>query len=170
MLPAYLPEKYVGSKEQKVQVYRKIANITGVHDAEDLEKELQDRFGPVPEATRQLIEISLLRALAHEAGVASVTVRQGQARMKFALQAEVDPLQIMQAAERFGQGAHFTKGETPAAVEAAPGLCRGNDRADDGIFQGSDPGKLRLKPDSECGIITKICLTTELCTREDGRR
>ena len=94
-LAAYLPEKYVGSKEQKVQVYRKIANITGVHDAEDLEKELQDRFGPVPEATRQLIEISLLRALAHEAGVASVTVRQGQARMKFALQAEVDPLQIM---------------------------------------------------------------------------
>ena len=119
-LAAYLPEKYVGSKEQKVQVYRKIANITGVHDAEDLEKELQDRFGPVPEATRQLIEISLLRALAHEAGVASVTVRQGQARMKFALQAEVDPLQIMQAAERFGQGAHFTKGETPGLLLKLP--------------------------------------------------
>ncbi len=40
--------------------------------------------------------------------------------MKFALQAEVDPLQIMQAAERFGQGAHFYKrGNAGAAVEAA---------------------------------------------------
>lgn len=91
--------------------------------------------------------------------------------MKFALQAEVDPLQIMQAAERFGQGAHFTKGETPGLLLKLP-RASAEEMTEQtmAFFQGSDPGKLRLKPDSECGIITKICLTTELCTREDGRR
>lgn len=119
-LAAYLPEKYVSSKEQKVQVYRKIANIASVADAADLENELQDRFGPIPEATHQLIEISLLRALAHEAGVASVTVRQGQTRMKFAVQAQIEPLEVMQAAERFGPGAQFTKGESPGLLLKLP--------------------------------------------------
>ena len=89
-------------------------------DAADLENELQDRFGPIPEATHQLIEISLLRALAHEAGVASVTVRQGQTRMKFAVQAQIEPLEVMQAAERFGPGAQFTKGESPGLLLKLP--------------------------------------------------
>ena len=59
---ANIPEKYVPSAEQRMDLYRRIALIRTEADADDLTDELIDRFGEPPAPVLGLIRTSLLRA------------------------------------------------------------------------------------------------------------
>ena len=66
---AHIPEYYVESLTLRLDVYRRIADIRSVEDAEDVKHELRDRFGEVPESVTGLIEIALIRNKANSLGV-----------------------------------------------------------------------------------------------------
>ena len=70
---AYLAESYIADEGQRMAVYRKLAAGRTVEEAEAVAEEIVDRYGALPEAAANLIEIVRLRALAREAGVASIT-------------------------------------------------------------------------------------------------
>ena len=82
-IKAYIPDKFIASKEQKIQIYRKIAGIEQQSDADDIITELCDRFGKVPEEVINLVDISLLRAAANRAGISFVNISEGLARIRF---------------------------------------------------------------------------------------
>ncbi len=73
-LQAYLPESYIAEDEVRLQLYRRMAEASALDDAEDIEQELKDRFGPPPEPAANLIYILRLRLLASVAGVTQLTV------------------------------------------------------------------------------------------------
>ncbi|MEW6281651.1 MAG: transcription-repair coupling factor, partial [Candidatus Eremiobacterota bacterium] len=56
-VPASLPDDYVADSRQKVALYKRIANLRTDAERRDLEAELRDRFGPLPEETRCLLEV-----------------------------------------------------------------------------------------------------------------
>ncbi|MDR2606594.1 MAG: transcription-repair coupling factor [Oscillospiraceae bacterium] len=74
---ASIPEKYISSSEQRIDIYRRIALIDDTDDAEDMEDELQDRYGNLPDSVRELIRVALLRAEAAEVGIADISQRGG---------------------------------------------------------------------------------------------
>jgi transcription-repair coupling factor (superfamily II helicase) len=59
--PAYLPSDYVPDMRLKIDIYRRLARITGISELEQLRAELVDRFGPPPPAARRLLDIAELR-------------------------------------------------------------------------------------------------------------
>jgi transcription-repair coupling factor (superfamily II helicase) len=63
-MEAHIPERYIGSLTQRLEIYRRIADIRNEEDSEDVLDELTDRFGKVPDAVRGLIEVALLRNMA----------------------------------------------------------------------------------------------------------
>ena len=63
-LPAYLPGSYVPPGRHKIEVYRKFSRVESFEQLEELETEIRDRFGPVPEAVMNMIEIKRLQLLA----------------------------------------------------------------------------------------------------------
>ncbi len=63
-IDAHIPEKYISSVPQRLQIYRRIADIRTKEDAMDVTDELIDRFGEPPEAVLGLIKISSIRAKA----------------------------------------------------------------------------------------------------------
>ena len=69
---AYLPGDYVPDEKQRMEIYKRIAAVTGDDDRADLTDELIDRFGEPPEVVRTLLDVSQLRAYANRLGVSQV--------------------------------------------------------------------------------------------------
>ncbi len=74
---AYIPERYVGAARLRMDVYRKIATVSDEEERRDLEDELEDRFGELPPPVRNLIDVSLIRHAAMDAGFTSIEERGG---------------------------------------------------------------------------------------------
>ena len=81
---AGIPETYVESPEQRMDLYRRIALIRSEEDADDMTDELVDRFGDPPRSVNNLIQVALMRGEAAEAGVLEITQKSG--RMLFKVQ------------------------------------------------------------------------------------
>ena len=76
-ISANIPDTYVESSEQRMDLYRRIALIRAEEDADDLTDELIDRFGDLPPPVNALIHVALLRCEAEEARISEITQRAG---------------------------------------------------------------------------------------------
>ncbi|NLE75777.1 MAG: transcription-repair coupling factor, partial [Chloroflexi bacterium] len=77
-LQAYIPEEYVGSEQLRLQLYRRLASVGEPQQVKELEKELEDRFGPPPRPVQNLLYQLRLKALALVAGAQAVTREESQ--------------------------------------------------------------------------------------------
>ncbi len=66
---AYIPEKYIKNHNQRIDIYKKIAAVQCDDDASEISDELIDRYGDLPRAVNNLIDIALVKALAKNAGI-----------------------------------------------------------------------------------------------------
>jgi transcription-repair coupling factor (superfamily II helicase) len=73
-IPVRLPEQYVPDVKLRLQVYRRLAELGSMEQIDEMEQELADRFGPLPEPARNLMYQLRLKALARDAGVGTVGV------------------------------------------------------------------------------------------------
>ena len=80
---ANIPDRYIPSQEQRMDIYRRIALIRTEDEADDLTDELIDRFGDPPPGVNALIHVALLRGEAGKAGVTDISQKQGY--LKFTL-------------------------------------------------------------------------------------
>ncbi len=81
---ANLPEGYVSSSEQRMDLYRRMAAIRTEADADDLLDEIVDRYGEPPKPALNLIDIALLRANAAAVGIREITQKGPQLRFTLA--------------------------------------------------------------------------------------
>ncbi len=72
-IDAHIPENYIESVPQRLQIYRRIADIKTDDDASDVIDELVDRFGDPPACVEGLIRIALLRGKASANDVYEIT-------------------------------------------------------------------------------------------------
>ncbi|MGQ9715415.1 MAG: TRCF domain-containing protein, partial [Anaerolineae bacterium] len=77
-LQAYIPADYVPSERLRLQLYRRLASVQEPAQVKELESELQDRFGPLPEPVQDLLYQLRLKTLALAAGAQAVTQEEGQ--------------------------------------------------------------------------------------------
>ena len=80
---AYLPDAYVGIQEAKLDVYRRLAQMTEVEEIEALRAELRDRFGPLPPPADAFLASALLRIIGGRLGIEGILVRGDEARVTF---------------------------------------------------------------------------------------
>jgi transcription-repair coupling factor (superfamily II helicase) len=79
---ANIPEKYVPSGEQRMDLYRRIARIRTEEDSDDMIAELIDRYGDPPKEAVALIGIALLRGEATAAGISEISQKAGWLRLR----------------------------------------------------------------------------------------
>jgi transcription-repair coupling factor (superfamily II helicase) len=70
--PAFLPADYVGSQQARMDLYRRLARLRQPEELTELEQELRDRFGPLPDAAQWLLRQTELRLLAAHWQVARI--------------------------------------------------------------------------------------------------
>ena len=71
---AHLPHDYVPHERLRLEMYKKLAAVCDEGELAEIEGELVDRYGPVPEPVGNLLEVARLRTVAREGGVADVSV------------------------------------------------------------------------------------------------
>jgi transcription-repair coupling factor (superfamily II helicase) len=81
--PSFLPDEYVPSHEAKLDIYRRLSRVTDATDIVALQKELRDRFGPLPAPADAMLMVAQLRLLGGRVGVDSILVRGNEARVNF---------------------------------------------------------------------------------------
>ena len=71
-ITAFIPDNWVGSKEQKMIEYKRLADINSIADIDLIELEWKDRFSKLPQEVENLIKLIKLRILATEANISLV--------------------------------------------------------------------------------------------------
>ena len=110
-----IPPEYIGDENQRLRAYRQIANATDDAGRDRAEKELEDRYGPVPEPVHNLVVYSALKTLAEQVGIEAVDRRHNLLNIKFHAETRVDPARLMNMVGKT-RGAQFT----PAGVLLLP--------------------------------------------------
>ena len=77
-ISAHIPETYVKTSAQRMEMYKKISLIGSVSDKMDVCDEMVDRFGDMPRCVERLLWIALSKALAEEAGIERIDERAGE--------------------------------------------------------------------------------------------
>ncbi|MCL6454553.1 MAG: transcription-repair coupling factor [Alicyclobacillus sp.] len=72
-IEAYLPDTFIPNPAQKIAMYKKLKFVRSLQAADEVEEELEDRYGDLPEAVRNLLDVTRIKSLAVRFGVASVT-------------------------------------------------------------------------------------------------
>ena len=97
---AILPEKYVSSAEQRIDLYRRIGQVQNVDEYQDMLDELIDRFGEPPRQAVTLLSVALLRANAAEAGISEIVQKKDKLIVHFAV-SDVEKAIKIASHERF---------------------------------------------------------------------
>jgi transcription-repair coupling factor (superfamily II helicase) len=71
---AGLPHNYVTEPHHRIEIYRKLAQANEKSALENLQKELRDRFGPLPPPAELLLAVAELKILANEKTVTAIEV------------------------------------------------------------------------------------------------
>ena len=74
---AHLPENYIDSERLRLDIYRRIADVSTLNEIDELISELRDRFGEEPIQVKLLMEVAKLRLIAREKGLSEI-LQQGE--------------------------------------------------------------------------------------------
>lgn len=96
---AHIPERYISSLAQRLEIYRRIADIRSPDDASDVLDELIDRFGDPPGSVKGLIDVALLRNTAASLGILEVK-QKGSTMLLYPAQVDMKQVAALTAALR----------------------------------------------------------------------
>ena len=82
-LSAIIPEDYIGDVHTRLIMYKRIANAKEASQLRDLQIELIDRFGLLPQSVKQLFLITELKAFATRLGIVRISASAERGRIEF---------------------------------------------------------------------------------------
>ncbi|WAF87523.1 transcription-repair coupling factor [Metapseudomonas otitidis] len=94
-VPALIPEDYLPDVHARLILYKRIASATDEDGLKELQVEMIDRFGLLPEPTKNLVRLTLLKLQAEKLGIKKVDAGPQGGRIEFAADTCVDPLVLI---------------------------------------------------------------------------
>ena len=94
-LPALLPEDFIFDVSMRLSFYKRIASAKDDNELDDIQVELIDRFGLLPEPTKNLFHIAKLRIDAESLGISRIDAGDLGGSIEFNSKTEVDPMTII---------------------------------------------------------------------------
>jgi transcription-repair coupling factor (superfamily II helicase) len=93
--PALLPADFCGDVHERLSIYKRLANCETQSAIDDLQEELIDRFGKLPDPARALVETHRLRIAARTVGIIKIDAHSEAANLQFMPQPPIDPMRII---------------------------------------------------------------------------
>ncbi len=94
-VPALLPEDYIFDVSLRLSIYKRIASCKNKNQLNEIQVELIDRFGLLPQATKNLIHIAKLRLKAQTIGIVRVEAGAAGGSIEFTNDTKVNPMFII---------------------------------------------------------------------------
>lgn len=122
---AYINSEFIKDESQKIEIYKKIASIRDINDMHDIEEEVEDRFGDIPEPLQNLLRIAYMRVLASNAGIVNILQKPDIVSLHFTNNPDISPKCIMNLISKFGKILNFNASKTPYFTVNTRGLKNG---------------------------------------------
>ncbi|MEW8327675.1 MAG: transcription-repair coupling factor [Candidatus Thiodiazotropha sp.] len=94
-IPALLPEDYLPDVHSRLVLYKRIASARDEGELRELQVEMIDRFGLLPDATKNLFAITGLKLRAHPLGIRKIEAGPKGARLLFEESPDLDPARLI---------------------------------------------------------------------------
>jgi len=94
-VPALLPDDYIFDVSLRLSLYKRIASCKTKTELDEIQVELIDRFGLLPQATKNLVHIAKLRLKAEKIGIARIEAGPAGGSIEFTDNTQVDPMFII---------------------------------------------------------------------------
>jgi transcription-repair coupling factor (superfamily II helicase) len=94
-IPALIPSDYLPDVHTRLVMYKRLAGATSEEALRDLQVEMIDRFGLLPEPTKNLIRVTQLKLQAEMLGISKLEASARGGRVEFSSETRVDPLTIV---------------------------------------------------------------------------
>jgi transcription-repair coupling factor (superfamily II helicase) len=95
---AFLPHHYVPPGRQKIEIYRRYSSLQTLDELLTFNKELRDRFGPLPTEVHRMQVVKRLQLLAHSWKIDDIHLEEGYAVFGYS-----DPLAMQELERRCGR-------------------------------------------------------------------
>ena len=99
-VPALLPSDYCPDVHERLVIYKRLANCENDEALDDLQEELIDRFGLLPETGEALMACHRLRIAAKPLGVIKIDASDAAIQLQFNPKADIDPLKLINLLQR----------------------------------------------------------------------
>lgn len=120
---AYIPSTYIKSEYQKLDIYKRIAAIESEEELSDMKDELVDRYGSLSTPAVNLLNIALIKSMAHKIGIMEMkgTIEDGPSGcyktvMKVYPKAEINTEAIPDFIDSFGGAMKLVSGTQPQFI------------------------------------------------------
>ena len=94
-IPALIPDDYMGDINTRLEFYKRLSGINSERGFHDLEVELIDRFGLLPNEVKWLIGVTQIKVLAEKVGISSINADARQCKLEFAANTDINPLTLV---------------------------------------------------------------------------
>lgn len=141
-IPALIPEDYLPDVHNRLMLYKRIASVDNTDALKELQVEMIDRFGLLPEPAKNLIRQTELRLKAEALGIVKVDAGKEWTRLEFGGSTPVDPLVLVKK------------------VQSAPDQYR---------LEGANSFRFRLKDTSTGGKLDGISQMLDELAPADGK-
>jgi transcription-repair coupling factor (superfamily II helicase) len=95
-LPALIPDDYLPDVHSRLIVYKRIASAESNGDLRELQVEMIDRFGLLPNPVKNLFRATELKLRAQSIGIKKVEASVSGGRLEFADDTQVEPIALVQ--------------------------------------------------------------------------
>jgi transcription-repair coupling factor (superfamily II helicase) len=124
-MPALIPEDYLPDVHARLILYKRIASAANADELTGLMEEMVDRFGLLPQPTKNLLKVTELKLAAGRLGCRKIDLGPSGGRILFHPQPNVDPMVIIKLVQQTPQTYRFEQGET---LRITKGLLDGEAR------------------------------------------
>ncbi len=93
--PALLPTEYCPDVQERLTLYKRLANCEAEEELRDLQEELIDRFGELPPQALALLETHRMRLLLKPWDVQKLDASDAQISIQFGKAAPIDPVKVI---------------------------------------------------------------------------
>lgn len=108
---AYIPNYFISDEIQKLDIYKKIASIKSEKDYLEIQEEIEDRYGNIPETVYNLLDIALIKAMAHDIYITLVSENRRQVLFKFKENAPLNSDALPELLQKYGRQMNFINGK-----------------------------------------------------------
>ncbi len=94
-VPALIPDDYLADVPARLTLYKRIASARDAAALRELQVEMIDRFGLLPQATKNLFAIAELRQMAGRIGISRLDLGPQGGRLEFTSDTRADPAKVI---------------------------------------------------------------------------
>lgn len=94
-IPALIPESYLPDVHSRLVLYKRIANADNETSLKELQVEMIDRFGLLPDAVKNLFMITELKLIAYALGINKIDLNKKGGKVEFAKKVNIDPAKMI---------------------------------------------------------------------------